>query len=199
MIKKFLMLLVSTLWLSAGLVNAIAVSVNNKAITLYDIDVYMARTQESHNQAVSALIDEILYNQEIKTYQISSTQQEITDYIEKLAQANGMDSKSFKEALKKQNQDYGQFEQSIKKRILSQKLISHIAKGKLKIANDEDLRLYYDNNIEQFRASKESIQVVPFKQVKNKVFNIVMSQREQKYLKSYFETLKITADIKIIR
>jgi hypothetical protein len=40
---------------------------------------------------------------------------------------------------------------------------------------------------------------VPFKEVKNKIFNIIMSQREQKYLKEYFKKLKLKADIKIIR
>ena len=40
---------------------------------------------------------------------------------------------------------------------------------------------------------------IQYKDVKAKIFNVVMEQREKEYLKNYFETLKITADIKVLR
>jgi IS1 family transposase len=46
---------------------------------------------------------------------------------------------------------------------------------------------------------KEGEIIESFESVKEKIFNIVMGQREQKFLKEYFEKLKITADIKVIR
>ncbi len=199
MIKKILGLLILAGYLNAGLINAIAVVVNDSVITLYDIDNTMEQKGISHNQAVSMLIDKILYKQEVKKFKLKVSKEDILSYIKKLAQANGMSMIEFKEAIVKQKQNYQVFVDDIKKRLLNQKLISKIAAGKLQVATDDDIQIYYDNNIEQFKVDTNSIQVLPLKDVKNKIFNLIMNQREQKYLKEHFETLKITADIKIIR
>ncbi|MCK5111463.1 MAG: SurA N-terminal domain-containing protein [Arcobacteraceae bacterium] len=199
MIKKIFGVLILAGYLNAGLINAIAVIVNDSVITLYDIDEVMEQSKSSHNQAVSMLIDKILYEEEVKRYNLTISEEEILSYIGKLAQANSMTMMEFKEAVIKQKQNYQVFEADIKKRLLNQKLISKIAAGKLQVATDDDIQLYYDNNIEQFKENKNSIQVLPLEQVKNKIFNLIMNQREQTYLKEYFETLKITADIKIVR
>ncbi len=198
MLKTILILLSFTLLLNAKLTNAIAVIVNDTPITLYDIDDTMNRKHISHNQAIASLIDNTLYEQTIKKFNISASKLDINNYISKLANANNMSVKDFKTAVKRQ-QNYTQFWNQIKKRIINQKLIENIAKGQIKVAITEDLKLYYDNNINEFRKNKNSIAVVPFEQVKNKIFNKIMGQREQKMLKEYFDTLKITADIKVVR
>jgi hypothetical protein len=198
-IKKFLIISLFVGYLNAGLLNAIAVVVNNTVITMYDIDKAMEKKDLSQNQAVSMLIDDILYKQEIEKFDIEVNSIEINDYIANLAKSNNLSVEKFKEVVIKQGQDYKLFLKNIEKRILNQKLISKIARGKLQIATTEDLRLYYENNIDKFKISKDSIKVISFDKVKNKIFNVVMSQREQSLLKEHFETLKITADIKIIR
>ncbi len=43
------------------------------------------------------------------------------------------------------------------------------------------------------------VTTLKFEDVKSKIFNTLMSEREQKFLKEYFEKLKLTADIKVIR
>jgi hypothetical protein len=48
-------------------------------------------------------------------------------------------------------------------------------------------------------SKKYDIQSTKYEDVKDKIFNVVMEQREKEYLKNYFETLKITADIKVLR
>ncbi len=199
MIKNILGILILAGYLNAGLTNAIAVVINDSVITLYDIDNVMEDKGASHNQAVSILIDKTLYEQEIKRFSLKVSKEDILSYIEKLAKANGMSMMEFKDAIVKQKQNYQVFVADIKKRLLNQKLISKIAAGKLQRATDDDIQIYYDNNIEQFKVTPKSIQVVPLKDVKSKIFTLIMTQREQKYLKEYFETLKITADIKIIR
>jgi len=50
-----------------------------------------------------------------------------------------------------------------------------------------------------FVQAKKNIKTMPLDSVKNMIFNQIMKQREQQYLKDYFETLKITAKIKVIR
>ena len=50
-----------------------------------------------------------------------------------------------------------------------------------------------------FVKDKKDIKVLTLDKVKDNIFQNIMKNREQSYLKEYFETLKITADIKILR
>ena len=57
-----------------------------------------------------------------------------------------------------------------------------------------------DRNFVMFYVkNKSGVTTLNFDEVKDKIFNTVMSEREQKFLKEYFEKLKLTADIKVIR
>jgi hypothetical protein len=50
-----------------------------------------------------------------------------------------------------------------------------------------------------FVSKKSDLKTIDLEEVKDKIFGILMQQREKEYLKDYFETLKITADIKVLR
>ncbi|AXX88594.1 peptidylprolyl isomerase [Arcobacter suis] len=50
-----------------------------------------------------------------------------------------------------------------------------------------------------FVIKKEGTTSLNFETVKAKIFNDIMTTREKKYLKDYFEKQKLTADIKIVR
>ena len=50
-----------------------------------------------------------------------------------------------------------------------------------------------------FVTRKEGTTSLDFETVKAKIFNDIMTTREKKYLKDYFEKQKLTADIKIVR
>jgi len=259
--------------LQAGLVNAIAITVNETPITLYDIDKEVETKKISKNDAVSQLIDKILYDQELTKHNISVDIFDVDNYIEKLAASNKMNVLDFK-SLVRQQQNYELFKDSIKKQLLHQKLIAKIAGGKLKIATEQDLKIYYENNKEQFKIAdtidvvayvsknkqelnklkknpmlqssdiimqditmkqnelnsqtkyilnstkqkqfsaifaqnknynmfyvkeKKDISTITFDNIKDKIFQVIMKKREQDYLKEYFETSKITADIRVLR
>ena len=53
--------------------------------------------------------------------------------------------------------------------------------------------------ISLFLTRKEGTTTLGFESVKTKVFNDIMTLREKKHLKDYFEKQKLTADIKIVR
>ena len=273
MFKKTLFFIFFVVGMEANLVDGIALIVNNKPITLYDIDQEMLNTTLSKEEAVSKLIDDIIYKQEIKKYNIDITLLDVDNYIEKLSSANHMNLLDFK-MLIRQKEDYDQFIEKIKKQLTHQELIKKIAKGHLKIANDDDMKIYYNNHkdeytiansidviayvsknknlLEQvkqnpmfntqgvmsqnitfkqtelnpqvkyilnntknnefsvifnqggnynifFVKNKNDIKTLSFDKVKKEIFNKIMTQREQSYLQNYFETLKITADVKILR
>jgi hypothetical protein len=274
MYKLFLSLIVGSSLTYAAMVNGIALTVNDEPITLYDIDRTMAVNKVSKNEAVSYLIDKILYDQVVQENNITADVFDVNDYIEKLAKANGMDIYTFKSIVKQKYPDYTVFENEAKNAVIRQKLVQKIVKGQLAIATEEDMKLYYEKNQNQFLTAKsfevvqyssknkaalletlknplsvsadverapitletQSLQpqmqyllnetkinsftpiftankqfvslflvrkngttALSFESVKARIFNDIMSTREKKYLKDYFEKQKLTADIKIVR
>lgn len=273
--KKILFILVFGLSISyANTLDAIALIVNDEAITTYDIQEKEIQSKLTKSDAVSELIDEILFNQEISKKNITADIFDINNHLEKIAAQNGMDLYTFKSIIKQKYKDYDAFEENTRHQVLKQKLAKKIIRGKLKIATDNDLKIYYDNNqkvfntatkvsviqytskskkelisilknpmqesekvlkspivleqnklnsqlrfllndtkINQFTpiftankqfvsllvAKKEGVSTLSFEKVKQRIFNVVMRDREKAYLKEYFEKLKLTADIKIVR
>lgn len=271
--KYILSLIMIVSFANAGLVNAIALIVNDEPITLYDIDKTMEEKNISKKEAVKFLIDKKIYNQEIKKNNVSVDIFDIDNYIERLAAQNKMSTLDFK-ALVRQQQNYDAFEAKIREQILHQKLVKKIATGHLKIATDDDIKIYYENHKNQYRLAnqievvayvsknkallqeiqthpminnsdvvsqalslkqneltpqvkyiinttdvnhfspifvqnqqynmffikeKNDIQILSLADAKEQIFQKIMEQREKNYLNEYFETKKITANIKVLR
>lgn len=274
--KKFLasLLFLASISLNAGMVDAVALTVNDDAITLYDIDERVQRANVSRNEAVGQLIDEILYKQEIKNNNISVDYLDLSNYIDDLAKKNGMDSIEFKSVIRQRYRDYSLFEQEVKQRLLREKLVNKIVRGNIKRATEEDLELYFDKNKNKYKTatefsvtkyssknrnllidisknpmvtkdevskedttltsqgltsqakyilnsteenrftpvfaldgefvmffikSKDNYQVQNFDEVKDNIFVTIMNDREQKFLKEYFEKVKLKAKIDVKR
>ena len=273
--KKLLLgLLVSVSVATAGLVDAIAIVVNDDPITLYDIEKKKVQENLSKEDAVGKLIDDALFQQLIRKHNISADLFDVNNYMEKLAASNGMDLYTFKSIIKQKYKDYDAYEEQTKELIMRQKLTDKLVRGNLKVATEEDLKIYYENNASKFKMAsgfkaiqysskskadlnnvknnpmmnipsvskrpidldqrnlnpqlrfiinetslnqftpiftsnkqfvtlqiiqKEDQQTIPFADVRDRIFNIVMQDREKKYLKDYFEKLKLSADIKVIR
>ncbi|SKB45952.1 peptidylprolyl isomerase [Malaciobacter marinus] len=273
--KKLLgTLLLSTTISFAGLVDAVALVVNDEPITLYDIDKRMVESKVSKKEAVSSLIDEALYEQLLQEKNISVDIFDVNNYLEKIAASNGMDLYTFKSVVKQKYKNYDAYEDEIRKRIQREKLIGQLVRGNLKIATQEDLKIYYKNNKNQFTTAKtidvvqyasknkkalleiqnnpmtvnnevsrsnisldqeklnsqmrfllndtkinqftpiitadeqyvtllvtqkKGVNTLAFEDVKDKIFTVLMQKREQNFLKEYFEKLKLTANIKVVR
>ena len=258
----------------AQLVDAIALTVNDEPITLYDIEKRKAQANLPKDKAVSQLIDEVLFNQLVEEYNITADIFDVNNYLEKIAASNGMDLYTFKSLIKQKYQDYNAYEEQTRQQIIRQKLTSKLVRGNIKIANEEDLKIFYDNNknlfstasivratqyssvdntalkkaidnpminikgvkkvaielnqvnlnpqlryilnetkVNQFTpiftsnkqyvslliTEKSDEKILAFEEVKDRIFNMIMQDREKKYLKDYFEKLKLSADIKIVR
>jgi hypothetical protein len=272
--KKYLLgLVLGTSLAYAGMVNAIAVTVNNEPITLYDIDKEAQMNSLSKQAAFNKLVDALLYDQEVKKYNINVDVFDVDDHIAKLAYQNNMDILDFKSVVSQQ-QNYEEFKESIKKQLKHQKLIKAISSGKLKIVSDNDMKIYYESNIESYRvaqkfdviayisknkellnqvkenpmmqseevmvqnltfsqeelnaqvkyllnstneksftpvfaqnqnynmffiSAKKNVTVLKFEDVKESIFQTMMKSREERFLKEYFESLRITANIQILR
>ena len=271
--KYILSLLVTTTLSYAGLINAIALIINDTPVTLYDIDVKMKNNNITKQEAVNRLIDEALYNQELKNNNINVDIFDIDNHIKKLAAKNKMNILDFK-SLVRQQRNYEIFTQQIKQTLLHKKLVAKISRGKIKLASEDDMKMYYENNKAKYKIAdtidtiayiskdknllnkiknnpmmksdkvmmqnltfkqseltpqvkyilnstnekdfsvifaqnknynmffvidKKDIKVLKYDDVKDQIFSTLMKQREQNYLKEYFETLKITANIQILK
>jgi len=272
--KIFIAFLMSVGILSAGLVDGIALVVNEEPITLFDIDKKMQSSKLSKKNAVSALIDDLLYEQELRKYNIEVDIFDVNNYIEKIAARNKMDLYQFKSIIKQRYKDFSSYEDKIKKDISRQKLISKVLRGNLKKPTDTDLQIYYDNNLKRFSnastfhvvqyvtknkrallnikktpmasfadvqktnrvfeqatlnpkikyllnntnerefsaiftansnfvmlyiTKKEDVAVEKLEDVKERILQILYKDNEKRYLQDFFEKLKLSADIKVIR
>lgn len=273
--KKILIAFLMTLGiLNAGLVDGIALVVNDDPITIYDIDKKMQEDRVSKKNAVSMLVDELLYEQQLKKNYVTVDVFDINNYIETLAANNKMDVYQFKSIIKQKYSDYSKYEAKIKKNIQRQKLLAKVLRGKLKKPSDEDLKIHYENNLNTFSTAesfsvvqyasknkrallaikrnpkqdiadvrkqevvlksqevspqfrfllngtnlneftpvftsnkhyvmlyiikKDGLVVNKFETVKNKIFDIISGENEKQYLEDYFEKLKLTADIRVIK
>lgn len=273
--KKLLLVFLTLTTMSfAQIVDAIALIVNDQPVTLYDIEKRKVEANLPKDKAVAQLIDEVLFEQLVDEHNITADIFDVNNYLEKIAASNGMDLYTFKSIIRQKYQDYNAYEENTRKLIIKQKLTQKLVRGNLKIATEEDLKIYYENNKNLFSSAsniravqysskdnaslqkaikspmtnvkdvkkvsielnqanlnpqlkyilnetkvnqftpvftsnkqyvsllireKQNQQTVAFEDVKDRIFNIIMQDREQKYLKDYFEKLKLSADIKIVR
>jgi parvulin-like peptidyl-prolyl isomerase len=275
-LKKMVLILFATISFSysADMVNAVALIVNDEPITVYDIQLKKYQNKISREEAVNQLIDEVLYKELVAKYNITADIFDVNNYIEKVAASNGMDLYTFKSILRQKYKNYTKYEEEVKNTIINQKLTQKLIKGNIPIANEDDLKIYYENNQNMFSAAskvkavqyisedkkaleaaiktpisnidgvtkapvdldqsninpqlkyiinetkinqftpvftankkyisllitqKEDIQTLAFDEVKDRIFNVIMQDREKKYLKDYFDKLKLSANIKIVR
>lgn len=274
MTKLLLVFLTLTTISFAQLVDAIALTVNDEPITLYDIEKRKAQANLPRDKAVAQLIDEVLFDQLVEKHNITADIFDVNNYIEKIAASNGMDLYTFKSLIRQKYRDYSAYEEQTRQQIIRQKLTSKLVRGNIKVADEEDLKIFYENNKNLFSTastvkavqyssvnnkalqqaisnpsvnvkdvkkanielnqanlnpqlkyilnetevneftpiftsnkqyvsllinSKSNEQVIAFEDVKERIFNMIMQDREKKYLKDYFEKLKLSADIKIVR
>lgn len=259
--------------LNAGLINGIAVIVNDKPITMNELQAKMEEFKISKEIAIGLLVEEKLYEEELNKLGIGATPYEVDEHIKEIALSNNIDLASFKRLVESQYGSYEAYANDVKQKLIHSKLVSAISRGNLSIATKEDLKFYYENNIQKFtlannievmeyasldqelleqprgslkndeRVNKRDInfdmqtvsaelryilmgiqegeissvlnannqyvrlevikkhnpKVMPFENVEEAIFQEIMQKREQNYLKEYFDKLKISAEILVLR
>ena len=165
MYKLLLAFLFSSTLSFAGIVNGIALTVNDSPITLFDIDQTIVNQNVDKNQAVGLLVDKVLYEQLIEKHNINVDVFDVNEYIEKLAASNNMDLFAFKSIIRQKYPDYSKFEDEARQVVTRQKLIQTVIKGKLTIASEEDIQLYYNNHQDKYTTA-QTVEVVEYKSKK---------------------------------
>ncbi|OPX26610.1 MAG: hypothetical protein B1H07_03960 [Campylobacteraceae bacterium 4484_166] len=184
--------------LNAGLINGIAIKINGThIITLYDIDKRVQESKLTRQQAIDLLINEKLMFIEIEKNEITVLDEEVEDYIDNLSAKNNISKEQFIIEVKKQK-DIEKFKDDIKTEIKKYKLIGVLSQKEISKPSEEELKIYYNNNIKRY-AIGNSMRVYPFEKVKQSIYATILKEKESKFLKNYFYKLRITTDIQMIR
>ena len=150
MIKIFLLLMLCVL-ANAAVYDGVAIVVEDKAITLLDIQKEMQENHIDAKKAADILIRKKLEAMEIAKRNISVSDSEVYDDIEKIAQANGLTISQLYDAVRERNGlSSEEFKAKIRQKLLSQKLFSSIAMSSLSEPTDEEIKEYYELHKKDF-------------------------------------------------
>ena len=149
--KIFFLLPLLTLSLCANVSDAIAVVVQDKPITLYDIKKEMQLTHFDEAKATQILIRQKLEAIELDKRGIEVTSGDVYAEIKSIARRNNMSVSKFYELLReKDDLSSSEFRTKIKERLLSQKLYNAIAYSNMQRPSNEDIKEYYELHKQQF-------------------------------------------------
>lgn len=143
MTKYFLIFLLIAVPLFARTINAIAMTVNGEPITVYEIDQLSKKAKISKEDAVNALIQEKIEEEEMQKEGIYASPEEVDQRIMMIAKQNGMTLSQFEQALKKEGKTLESLRHDLEKQIRKEKLYRKILSGKLQKPDDEALKKYY--------------------------------------------------------
>jgi len=148
---KLLFVLIFAGFLHAEIYDGVAIVVEDKAITLLDIEKEMQTAHIDAKRASDILIRKKLEELEIAKRDISVSSAEVYDDIKKMAKANGLSISQLYDAVREQNGLSSQeFKEKIREKILSQKLYAAIAMSSLLEPSDEEIKEYYELHKEKF-------------------------------------------------
>ncbi len=143
-------------YIYAQIVGGVAIVVNSKPITLYDIKEKMHRDSLSKKDASDALIREALQQQELSKRSIKIDNLELDRQIEKIASSNAMSTQELYGAVySSEGLTKKQFRQKIEETLLAQKLYRSIAMKTLSEPDDKLIEEYYQLHKAEFSLSKE--------------------------------------------
>lgn len=144
MVKIFLLLILCT-FASAKIYDGVAIVVEDKAITLLDIQKEMQTDHLDAKKASDILIRKKLEALEIAKRNISVSDSEVYDDIKKIAEANSLTVGQLYDAVREKNGlSSEEFKAKIKQKLLRQKLFSSIAMSSLSEPTDEEIKEYYE-------------------------------------------------------
>ena len=148
---KFLIILASSLSLSAGMVAGVAIVVKDRAITLHDIKKEMLVSNSTKEVAINTLVRQKLEASEIKTRRISVSSTEVYDDIKDTAKRNKMSiGDLYDAALNSNGMSSSELKEKVKQKLLAKKLYGAIAYSKASQPTENELKEYYELNKENF-------------------------------------------------
>jgi len=143
-----LMLVVS---IEAKMIDAVAVVVQNQAITLYEIKEEMKLQKVDEKRATAILIRQKLELAEIKNRNISVDTADVYEDIVKTAKQNHMNVEQFYDAIRNSSGlTSTQVKKKVKQKLLTQKLYTDISYASMYKPSQTEIEDYYKLHIKEF-------------------------------------------------
>ncbi len=152
--KKLFLIFTFTGYIFAGLIDAIAIIVNNEPITMLDILNTSKMLNVNKKEATELLIEQKLEESEIKRLGINVDEFELEDALEKFAKDRGLTLNELKELIKQKGISWEEYKTNFKKQLLKKKLYQKIASTKISQPDEEELLKYYKDHIKEFSVPK---------------------------------------------
>ncbi len=141
---KILLLLLMTSLLSAKIYDGVAIVVEDKAITLLDMQKAMTQTHLDAKKVSELLIRKKLEALEIKKRKITVTSDEVYADIKRLAERNHLSVGEFYDAVRNSNGlSSSALQKKIKEKLLHEKLFQAIAMSSLSEPSDDEIAEYF--------------------------------------------------------
>lgn len=148
---KFLLSMICVVSLSAEMIGGVAIIVEDRAITLVDIENEMATANVSKQRAIDALIRQKLEEVEVHKRKITVSSGEVYDDIKQTAKRNNMSVNNFYEAaLNSRGINSTEVKEKTRKKLLASKLYGSVAYAKLIEPSEERLKEYFELNKSTF-------------------------------------------------
>ncbi len=149
--KKFVMFLLSaSVMFGAELVNGIAFTVNESAVTLFELYKTMGEYKLSRDDAMAMLVDKVLQQEALEKYSVNVSDAELESEAARVASENGMDLFAFKKALRDRGIDWSAYSKDLREKLKKENLYRRIASEKIKMADEEELKNYYNMHLNDF-------------------------------------------------
>ena len=156
----------------AELIDRIVAVVNNDIITLYDLNRAFKPYEENikalgytpdeergtlfqvRKDLLDQLINSKLADQEIERAQISVSEKDIDETIERIKASRSASDEQLREGLASQGMTMAEYRKEIKEQILRNRLVNREVKSKIVVTN-EDIKAYYDSHQEEYAGEKK--------------------------------------------
>ena len=158
---KFLLVMACALTLNANMVGGVAVVVENKAITIFDIKKEMLSSNTNIENATNLLIRKKLEEIEIKKRKISINSGEVYDDIKETAKRNNMSVSDFyATALNTSGLNSQDVKDRVKHKLLSQKLYAAITYTQIQKPTDAEIKEYFELHKDSFSHPSSFITII---------------------------------------
>ena len=137
--------------LHAGLINAVAIVVGGKPITLYEIEKIVQQHNLEYNQAAELLVQRALEDIEMEKLGIDVSDYEVELEMEKMAQSNGLSLAQFQEMIVNSGIDYESYKEEFARKLKSRYLFDAIGNSTLNQPSHQALMVHYQNNQQKFQ------------------------------------------------
>ena len=140
----------------------------------YQIDKERKMLFKVREDVLSRLIDQKIKDQEIKRFNITISEKEIDQTIERIKEANFYTDEDLRAALANDGLTMEEYREQIKEQILRTKLVNLEIKSKIVITED-DIKFYYENHQDKYGGKKKYhlrniiMKVSPFADEKEKL------------------------------